>query len=65
VHGAGGKATHNLIEALFLEELANPLLEPLCDAALIEAGGTKLAFTTDAHVVQPLFFPGGISVRWR
>jgi hydrogenase expression/formation protein HypE len=59
VHGAGGKATHNLIEALFLGELANPLLEPLGDAALIEAGGTKLAFTTDAHVVQPLFFPGG------
>ncbi|MHB8060695.1 MAG: hydrogenase expression/formation protein HypE, partial [Gaiellaceae bacterium] len=59
VHGAGGKATHNLIEALFLEELRNPLLEPLGDSALIEAGGARLAFTTDAHVVQPLFFPGG------
>jgi hydrogenase expression/formation protein HypE len=59
VHGAGGKATHTLIEALFLEELGNPLLEPLGDSALIEAGGARLAFTTDAHVVQPLFFPGG------
>ena len=59
MHGAGGKATHDLVEALFLEELGNPLLEPLGDSALIEAGGTKLAFTTDAHVVQPLFFPGG------
>ena len=59
VHGAGGKATHTLVEALFLEELGNPLLDPLGDSALIDAGGTKLAFTTDAHVVQPLFFPGG------
>jgi hydrogenase expression/formation protein HypE len=59
VHGAGGKATRNLVEALFLEELVNPLLEPLGDSALIEVAGAKLAFTTDAHVVQPLFFPGG------
>ncbi|MGD0166686.1 MAG: hydrogenase expression/formation protein HypE [Gaiellaceae bacterium] len=59
VHGAGGKATHDLVEALFLKELGNPLLEPLGDSALIEAGGARLAFTTDAHVVQPLFFPGG------
>ncbi len=59
MHGAGGKATHDLIEALFLEELGNPLLDPLGDSALIEAGGTKLAFTTDAHVVQPLFYSGG------
>ncbi len=59
VHGAGGKATRNLVEALFLGELGNPLLAPLSDSALLEAGGAKLAFTTDAHVVQPLFFPGG------
>jgi len=59
VHGAGGKASRNLVEAVFLEELSNPLLDPLGDSALIEAGGTMLAFTTDAHVVQPLFFPGG------
>ena len=39
--------------------MGNPLLDPLGDSALIEAGGTRLAFTTDAHVVQPLFFPGG------
>ena len=59
VHGAGGKATRNLVEALFLEQLGNPLLEPLGDSALLEVGSTRLAFTTDAHVVQPLFFPGG------
>jgi hydrogenase expression/formation protein HypE len=61
-HGAGGKATHALVEALFLEELGNPLLEPLADAAVFqapEAVGPRLAFTTDAFVVRPLFFPGG------
>ncbi len=56
-HGAGGKSSHDLIEALFLRELRNPLLEPLTDSAVI-ADGT-LAFTTDSFVVRPLFFPGG------
>ena len=58
-HGAGGKATHVLVGALFLEELGNPLLEPLGDAALLQEDGTRLAFTTDSFVVKPLFFPGG------
>ncbi len=58
-HGAGGKATHVLVGALFLEELGNPLLEPLADAALFQENGTRLAFTTDSFVVKPLFFPGG------
>jgi hydrogenase expression/formation protein HypE len=59
VHGAGGEATHTLVEALFLAELSNPLLDPLGDSALVEVGSERLAFTTDAHVVQPLFYPGG------
>ncbi len=58
-HGAGGKATRSLVEGLFLEELGNPLLEPLGDAALLEVDGSRLAFTTDSYVVKPLFFPGG------
>ncbi len=32
-HGAGGKATQTLIEAVFLDAFRNPLLEPLEDAA--------------------------------
>src|SRR5215467_12678912 len=32
-HGAGGKATQSLIEAIFLDAFRNPLLEPLEDAA--------------------------------
>jgi len=58
-HGAGGKATHTLIEAVFLEAFRNPLLEPLEDQAVFSVGGTRLAFTTDSYVVAPLFFPGG------
>jgi hydrogenase expression/formation protein HypE len=59
-HGAGGKSSHTLIETVFLRELANPLLAPLADQALLPAtDGARLAFTTDASVVAPLFFPGG------
>ena len=59
-HGAGGKSSHTLIETVFLRELGNPLLAPLADHALLPATGTaRLAFTTDASVVAPLFFPGG------
>jgi len=57
--GAGGKASRRLVEDLFLDELRNPLLEPLSDAALVSANGTRLAFTTDSYVVRPLVFPGG------
>ncbi len=58
-HGAGGKATHTLIEAIFLDAFRNPLLEPLEDAARLRVGASRLALTTDSYVVSPLFFPGG------
>jgi len=58
-HGAGGKATHTLIEAVFLDAFRNPLLEPLEDGASLETAAGRLAFTTDSFVVSPLFFPGG------
>jgi hydrogenase expression/formation protein HypE len=57
--GAGGKASRRLVEELFLEELRNPLLEPLDDAAVVGANGTRIAVTTDSYVVRPLRFPGG------
>jgi hydrogenase expression/formation protein HypE len=58
-HGAGGKATQTLIEAIFLDAFRNPLLEPLEDAAQLLIGGSRIALTTDSYVVKPLFFPGG------
>ncbi len=58
-HGAGGKATHTLIEALFLDHFRNPMLEPLEDQAVCVLSSARIAFTTDSYVVSPLFFPGG------
>ena len=58
-HGAGGKATHDLVEALFLAELGNDALAPLGDSALIALPAGRVAFTTDSYVVRPLTFPGG------
>jgi hydrogenase expression/formation protein HypE len=58
-HGAGGKASRTLIEAVFLDAFRNPLLAPLEDAAQLQINGARLALTTDTYVVSPLFFPGG------
>ena len=58
-HGSGGKLTAQLIETVFLPELGNEVLNQLDDAALVSAGSTRLAVTTDAYVVNPIFFPGG------
>jgi hydrogenase expression/formation protein HypE len=53
-HGAGGKATHVLVEALFVEQFGNAA----GDAAVFQENGARLAVTTDSFVVKPLFFPG-------
>jgi hydrogenase expression/formation protein HypE len=59
-HGAGGRMSHRLIEKAFLPAFQNPALNAGDDAALVEPGlRQKLSISTDAHVVSPLFFPGG------
>jgi hydrogenase expression/formation protein HypE len=59
-HGAGGKASAALVDAVFLEAFAAGKRMPLADAATLSLpGGERLAFTTDSFVVQPLRFPGG------
>ena len=59
-HGAGGKASAALIDAVFMEAFRNPLLESLGDGAVITLpGGERLAMSTDSFVVQPRRFPGG------
>jgi hydrogenase expression/formation protein HypE len=58
-HGAGGKASQTLIEAVFLDAFRNPVLEQLEDGAQLSTAAGRLAFTTDSYVVSPLFFPGG------
>lgn len=58
-HGAGGKATRDLVAVLFLEELGNEALAPLGDSAVLPPATGRLALTTDSYVVHPLVFPGG------
>jgi hydrogenase expression/formation protein HypE len=58
-HGSGGRASHELIEKIFMPSFQNPLLADLNDSAVLELGGARLAFTTDSYVVDPIFFPGG------
>lgn len=55
-HGSGGKLMHALIRDYFLPAFGE---SELLDSARVEAGGARLAFTTDSYVVSPLFFPGG------
>ncbi|MFN2523184.1 MAG: hydrogenase expression/formation protein HypE [Mycobacteriales bacterium] len=59
-HGAGGKASAALIDAVFLDAFRNDALEPLGDGAMLELPtGERLAFSTDSYVVRPRRFPGG------
>jgi hydrogenase expression/formation protein HypE len=56
-HGDGGELMSELVESVFVARLGtgDP---PGDDAARLTASG-MLAFTTDAFVVEPIFFPGG------
>lgn len=59
-HGAGGKASAALLDAVFLPAFANELSPSGTDAAvLVIEGGERLAFSSDSFVVKPLRFPGG------
>jgi hydrogenase expression/formation protein HypE len=58
-HGSGGRMTAELIARYFLPAFRNQHLDKLDDQAVVPVDGVKLAFSTDAYVVTPLFFPGG------
>jgi hydrogenase expression/formation protein HypE len=55
----------DLITQVFQEAFDNPILRTGNDAGMIaipqahDETGTRLAISTDSHVVMPLFFPGG------
>ena len=61
-HGGGGRAMHDLIDEVFLRRFGvsggseDQARIPL---AALATRGDRLAFSTDAYVVDPLFFPGG------
>ncbi len=59
-HGSGGRLTSELIAKLFLPAFGGSALSALEDSATLDIGtGSRIAFTTDAFVVRPIFFPGG------
>jgi hydrogenase expression/formation protein HypE len=58
-HGSGGKLSHQLLDDLIIPRLSQTPPSGQNDAALLQINGTKLAFTTDSYVVDPIFFPGG------
>ncbi len=63
MHGAGGAVFSELLGETLTKYTHNNAggigLEALDDGAVIPLGGMNLVFTTDSHVVKPLFFPGG------
>ncbi|MBT0959773.1 hydrogenase expression/formation protein HypE [Denitromonas iodatirespirans] len=60
-HGAGGRVSAQLVRELFAHHFTNPALDAGDDGAVLPAlaPGERLVMATDAHVVSPLFFPGG------
>jgi hydrogenase expression/formation protein HypE len=60
-HGAGGRATAQVIDEIFARHFANEWLGQGNDGAVLPAPkmGERLVMATDSHVVSPLFFPGG------
>jgi hydrogenase expression/formation protein HypE len=62
MHGAGGEVMGELLQTLtrFTHNNAGGIgLEALDDGAVIPISGQNIVFTTDSHVVKPIFFPGG------
>ena len=62
-HGGGGRLSAELVDHLFVPAFSGTVndaaLKALGDAAVLEIGGGRLAFSTDSYVVHPRFFPGG------
>lgn len=62
MHGAGGEVMGELLQIITNLKHTNAGgigLESLDDGAVIPINGQNIVFTTDNHVVSPIFFPGG------
>lgn len=63
LHGAGGQMMDELLARILKRFKRTSVggigLEELDDGAVIPIAGKNLVFTTDSHMVQPIFFPGG------
>jgi len=62
MHGAGGEVMGEVIDIVsrITNRNAGGIgLESLDDGAVIPIGNSQVVFTTDSHLVRPIFFPGG------
>ena len=62
MHGAGGEVMGEVIDIISRITNTNAGgigLESRDDGAVIPIGNSQVVFTTDSHIVRPLFFPGG------
>jgi hydrogenase expression/formation protein HypE len=59
MHGEGGWLSRRLLEEVVLPRIGGATLEELGDSAIVDVPGSRIAFTTDAYTVTPLFFAGG------
>jgi hydrogenase expression/formation protein HypE len=58
-HGAGGRTMTKLVEDLFIRYFDNELLRQQNDQAMFAVPAGRMVMATDAHVISPIFFPGG------
>ena len=58
-HGAGGRASAQLIDEVFRTAFDNPLLDREDDQAAFDVSAGRMVMSTDSYVISPLFFPGG------
>ena len=58
-HGGGGKLARELLDDVIMPAVSNPVLDRRDDAAVLPSSDSRIAFTTDSYVIDPLFFPGG------
>jgi hydrogenase expression/formation protein HypE len=58
-HGAGGRASAQLIQDIFIDAFDNPALRRADDQGAFDVPGGRMVMSTDGYVISPLFFPGG------
>lgn len=58
-HGAGGRASTQLVDDIFRPAFDNALLDQGNDQAAFDVAAGRMVMSTDGYVIWPLFFPGG------
>ena len=64
-HGAGGKASEALLDAVFLDAFDDSGLHERDDGAVVSPDSSSIVISTDSFVVSPWRFVGGSNRRAR